>query len=395
MMTWALWFGLILCGAPATVFCVQVFTAWYRSDFEPSNTDESVDFDALPVTVILVPAHNEEKVISETLIQLKGLTSKVSLLVVADNCTDQTAQIARDLGARVVERTSATLRGKGYALQHGLDALKDSAPEVVIVLDADCSTTTTDMHRLAWACIRRCAPVQGIYLMHAPLGAPMGSKVAEFAWLVKTMVRPLGWRAWGGASQLMGSGFALPWHIASTLNLASGHIVEDMKLSVDLAARRQAPQFVTDSKVESTFPAVDAAQTTQRRRWEHGHLSMVLTEVPRAIVNAIVSLNGQLLSVALDLMVPPLSLLVLTLGCFASLAVFQTIVWEASLPGVLLVGITVALVAAVLLAWLTWGRGVLSVREMLLIPGFIWRKLGVYAGFVTKRERNWTRTDRD
>ena len=68
-MTWALWFGLLLCGAPATVFCVQVFTAWYRSDFEPSNKDESVAFDAFPVTVILVPAHNEEKVISQTLIQ--------------------------------------------------------------------------------------------------------------------------------------------------------------------------------------------------------------------------------------------------------------------------------------------------------------------------------------
>lgn len=395
VLTWVLWLGAVLCGVPAAVFCLQVFTAWLRPAIPSASLDESPGFDALPRTVILVPAHNEEKVIAETLSKLKGLASNASVLVVADNCTDQTAQIARSHGARVVERMSATLRGKGYALQHGLDALKGTEPEVIIVLDADCSTTPDDMHRLALACVRQCAPVQGIYLMHAPSGAAMGSKVAEFAWLVKTMVRPMGWRAWGGTSQLMGSGFALPWQIARHLNLASGHIVEDMKLTLDLAARRQAPQFVTDSTVESEFPIADSAQTTQRRRWEHGHLSMVLTEVPRATAKAIITFNGQLLSVALDLMVPPLSLLVLATGCFAVLALVQTVVWGASLPGALLLCTAAALVASVLLAWLTWGREVLSTRELLSIPAFIGRKLGVYAGFVTKRERSWTRTDRD
>jgi len=395
ILTWVLWFGVVVCVVPTAVFCLQIFTAWLRPATSGAAGDALVALDALPVTVILIPAHNEEKVIAETLRKLKGLASKASVLVVADNCTDQTARIARSHGARVVERISASLRGKGYALQHGLDALKGSEPEVVIVLDADCSTTPEDMHRLALVCIRHRAPVQGIYLMHAPLGGAMGSKVAEFAWLVKTMVRPLGWRAWGGTSQLMGSGFALPWHIACTLNLASGHIVEDMKLTVELAARRQAPQFVTDSTVESAFPAADAALSIQRRRWEHGHLSMVTTEVLPAMLKAVATLNGQLLSVALDLMVPPLSLLVLALGGLSGLAVVQTLAWGMSFPGGLLLCTASALAASVLLAWATWGREVLSTRELLSIPGFIARKLGVYTGFVTKRERTWTRTDRD
>lgn len=390
-----LWFGLLVCGVPTVVFCLQVYTAWLGSFRRVVTAGLPVDFDALPATVILVPAHNEEKVIAQTLSNLSGLTPNMRVLVVADNCTDETAPIALRLGAQVVTRASATLRGKGYALQHGLDHLKSAAPDVVIVLDADCSTTAADMHRLALACVQHDTPVQGIYLMHAPQGGALGSKVAAFAWLVKTMVRPMGWRAWGGTSQLMGSGFALPWHIASTLNVASGHIVEDMKLTVDLAARGQAPQFVTDSTVESTFPAVDAAQATQRRRWEHGHLSMVLTEVPPAVLKAILTFNGQLLSVALDLLVPPLSLLVLVLGGFAALGVVQAAVWGASLPGVLLASMAVTLAVGVGLVWASWGRQVLSARELLSVPGFIWRKLGVYTGFVTKRERSWTRTDRD
>jgi hypothetical protein len=113
------------------------------------------------------------------------------------------------------------------------------------------------------------------------------------------------------------------------------------------------------------------------------------------MLKAVATLNGQLLSVALDLMVPPLSLLVLALGCLSGLAVVQTLMWGMSLPGGLLLCTTSALAAAVLLAWVTWGRKVLSTRELLSIPGFIARKLGVYTGFVTKRERTWTRTDRD
>lgn len=391
-----LWVGVVICALPVAVFSLQLVTARMKADGPRQETGMCLPTDEdVPTTVIVVPAHDEEKVIAGTLSVVKGLSSRVQVLVVADNCTDQTASIATAQGARVVERSSAHLRGKGYALQHGIDQLRASPPDVVIVLDADCTTTPADMHRLATACMRASAPVQGIYLMHAPAEAAIGIKVAEFAWLVKTMVRPLGWQSWGGTSQLMGSGFALPWGVASSLNLASGHIVEDMKLTVDLAERRQAPVFVTDSQVASTFPVTDAAQATQRRRWEHGHLSMVLTVVPRALLKGMVTLNAQLVSVALDLLVPPLSLLVMMLGGLSVLAVGQAVLRGPSLPGLLVWGMTAALTVAVMLAWSKWGRAVLTARELLSIPSFIWRKLGVYTGFLKQRERNWTRTDRD
>ena len=390
-----LWLGLLVCVCPVVVFCLQVFTAWLRPGPTGSGTGDGLDNPPPPTSVILMPAHNEEKVIGDTLARLKGLLPQVRVLVVADNCTDATADIARSLGAWVVERTSADLRGKGYALQYGLEQLRAQAPEVVMVLDADCSTTPADMHRLAFACARMAVPVQGIYLMHAPEGAAIGGKVAEFAWLVKTMVRPLGWRAWGGTCQLMGSGFALPWHIAQTLNLASGHIVEDMKLTMDLAARRLAPVFVGTSKVTSVFPTAVAAQSTQRRRWEHGHLGMIVSEVPRALLKAALTANRQLAAVALDLLVPPLSLLVLLLAGLSLLALVQAVGWGLSWAVWLVWLLAAALGCAVLLAWSTWGRAVLTARELASIPGFVWRKLGVYTGFLWRRERQWTRTDRD
>lgn len=387
-----LWLGVLVFLAPVGVFSLQVAMAWISRHSGISLVSGS---DGLPSTVILIPAHNEEKVIAQTLAGLGGLSPEVKVLVVADNCTDETAAIARAQGAVVVERSNVDLRGKGYALQHGLDCLRANPPDVVIVLDADCDTTCGDMHRLAVLCADSPVPVQGIYLMHAPPEAGVGSKIAEFAWLVKTMVRPLGWRALGGGCQLMGSGFALPWTVAKDLNLASGHIVEDMKLTLDLAKVRLAPVFVETSRVDSFFPTAVSAQTTQRRRWEHGHLSMVLTEVPFAVLRALRTRNWPLFAVALDLCVPPLSLLVLCLMALSVLSLIQWAIWGITWSGLAALALAVSLALSVLLSWMGWGRAILSPRDISAVPGFVWRKLTVYGEFLWRRERQWTRTDRD
>lgn len=394
MLAMVLWAGLLICAVPTLVFCIQIASAWFlvqrgvRSDRPAGEGD-------VPATVILVPAHNEERVIANTLNALKGLSPRMVVLVIADNCSDQTARIARESGVQVVERTSDTLRGKGYALQHGLDHIRSAPPEVVIVLDADCTTTAADMHRLSHWCSSLSEPVQGIYLMHAPEGGAVGSKVAAFAWLVKTFVRPNGWRIWGNTSQLMGSGFAMPWKIAGTLDLASGHIVEDMKLTLDLASQWHAPRFVTDVNVASTFPSADRAQATQRKRWEHGHLSMVMKDVPCAIYRAARDGNRQLLSVALDLWVPPLSLLVMLLGTLSMLSVYQVVFQVPTIASMATLGLMASLILAVALAWFQWGRSVLSLWELAAIPVFMLRKLSVYATFFLRREKSWRRTDRD
>ena len=394
MLELVLWAGLLICAVPTLVFCVQIASACFLVQ-RVARSDQPADEGDVPATVILVPAHNEERVIANTLNALKGLSPRIVVLVIADNCSDQTARIARESGVQVAERTSDTLRGKGYALQHGLDHIRSAPPEVVIVLDADCTTTAADMHRLSHWCSSLSEPVQGIYLMHAPEGGGIGSKVAAFAWLVKTFVRPSGWRIWGNTSQLMGSGFAIPWKIAGKLDLASGHIVEDMKLTLDLATQSHAPRFVTAVNVASTFPSADRAQATQRKRWEHGHLSMVMKDVPCAIYRAVRDRNRQLLSVALDLLVPPLSLLVMLLGTLGMLSVYQVVFQVPTIAGMATLGLMASLILAVALAWFQWGRSVLSLWELAAIPVFMLRKLSVYATFFLRREKSWRRTDRD
>src|SRR5690606_34058067 len=86
------------------------------------------------------------------------------VLVVADNCSDATAAVARRLGAEVVERFDAQQRGKGFALDCGLQALADAPPDVVVFLDADCQAAPDLVTLLSAAAIHTGRPVQGLNL---------------------------------------------------------------------------------------------------------------------------------------------------------------------------------------------------------------------------------------
>ena len=85
------------------------------------------------------------------------------LLVVADNCSDDTAALARTAGAEVVERSNAQQRGKGYALDFGVRHLASAAPDVMIIVDADCQVGEGSIERLANCCIDSGRPTQALY----------------------------------------------------------------------------------------------------------------------------------------------------------------------------------------------------------------------------------------
>ncbi|MGC3971366.1 MAG: glycosyltransferase family 2 protein [Pirellulales bacterium] len=88
---------------------------------------------------MLIPAHNEETVLAATLESVQSQCRPGDrMLVVADNCTDRTSDVARRAGAIVVERHDLQRRGKGFALDWGVRRLETEPPEVVIVVDADC-----------------------------------------------------------------------------------------------------------------------------------------------------------------------------------------------------------------------------------------------------------------
>jgi cellulose synthase/poly-beta-1,6-N-acetylglucosamine synthase-like glycosyltransferase len=376
---------------PVAVFTLQVVVALRRTSPPRLEAGEH-----RPATAVLMPAHDEAMgiaaAIDTVLPQLRGGDR---LVVVADNCSDRTAVIAAERGAEVVERNDADRRGKGYALDHGVRHLAAAPPAVVIVVDADCAVGPGSIDLLARECARRGRAVQALYLMLAPPGAALKQRMAEFAWAVRNELRPLGWQRLGGPCQLMGTGMAFPWATIVTASLASASIVEDMQLGLDLAAAGSPPSYCAAARVTSGFPAQAAASVAQRTRWEHGHLAMIASRGLPMLWSGIVSANMALVAMALDLCVPPLAALVLSLlGVAVASAALAAIGGSAAPLGLALGGLVV-LAVGVAAAWVQVGHRSVSFGELALAPIYALAKIPIYIRLFTARQLRWVRTSRD
>jgi len=189
---------------PVLVFLLQVLSAIFLAKPSASIKLNQLMLDqVMPKLAILMPAHNESLVIAHTIQTiLPQMNSQDHLLVVADNCNDDTAAIARNLGATVIERTNLYDCGKGYALDYGLQHLKANPPQVVLIIDADCMVVNGALNKLASACVTYQRPIQCLYLMESQPNPSLKARIAEFAWLVKNKVRPLGFNAIAAVSSL-------------------------------------------------------------------------------------------------------------------------------------------------------------------------------------------------
>jgi cellulose synthase/poly-beta-1,6-N-acetylglucosamine synthase-like glycosyltransferase len=380
-----------LLAIPTTVFFIEVVAAiaLAQQDYPvpPGNRPRQR-------VAVLLPAHNESTGILPTLADITvQIRAGDRLLVVADNCTDDTAAVAAAAGAEVVDRNELERKGKGYALAWGLRHLGADPPEIVIIIDADCRVAEGVFDRLAAACAATHRPVQALDLMTAPNGSSINVKVAEFAWRVKNWVRPLGLRALGLPCQLMGTGMALPWDVISSAHLASGSIVEDLKLGLDLTLAGNPPIFCPFPGVSSDFPLTVEGTQRQRLRWEQGHIKAIVTMVPRLIFLAIVRADLNLLALALDAAVPPLSLLAMLVMVMLAVATTATLLGISSAAIFVSSASCVGLISGVFLAWLKYGRDILPRGSILLIFLYACRKIPLYSKILS-RNSEWTRTDR-
>jgi cellulose synthase/poly-beta-1,6-N-acetylglucosamine synthase-like glycosyltransferase len=345
---------------------------------------------------IIVPAHDESSIIGSTLRSIiPQLAPSDRLIVVADNCSDETAAVAAVSGAETIIRTDADRRGKGYALDFGVRHLALAPPEVVIVIDADCEIGAGAIDRLVRVCTMSSRPVQALYLMRSPPNAGLMTRIAEFAWVVKNQARPLGAARLGLSCQLMGTGMAFPWSCISSANLASGHIAEDLKLGIDLTRAGTPPLFCPDALVTSTFPASKEGTQSQRTRWEHGHLGVISRELPGLYVDAIVNRDIQLAGVALDLSVPPLALLVLLIGAVWFSSLLFCLATSSRTPFGMASIDAAFFFVAVLLSWVRYGRRIISLGSLALGVAYALWKIPIYAKFLVARQVNWVRSKRD
>jgi hypothetical protein len=381
--------GAIAFGLATIAFALQAVAAIFLRD-RPFPTSSH-----RPSIAVLVPAHNEEQNIDATLLRIKtDLLPSERLVVVADNCVDQTATVARRAGGDVVVRNDPSRRGKGFALAAGLRHLDALAPDVVVFVDADCQFSPHGLELLARAAAAVNAPVQSLDLMVANPDSPVPPRFAEFAWRVKNDLRPNGYARLGLPCQLLGTGMAVPWGLIKPELIATGNLTEDILLGIELAIKGYPPRFFRGARVTSYFPGTEDGQDQQKQRWVHGHFGLISSHLPRLVYHGLRRRDLGLLALAADLAVPPLSVLaaangMLVLLCLADLAASGTIV-----PLVLALLASTGFAFSLVTAWYFCGRDLVGLNEIKQLPRHFLVVTRSALKLVRGHRTQWIRADR-
>jgi cellulose synthase/poly-beta-1,6-N-acetylglucosamine synthase-like glycosyltransferase len=177
--------------------------------------------------------------------------------------------------------------------------------------------------------------------------------------------------------------------------LAQSHLVEDLLMTVGLALAGYPPIFCAHVSVTSRLPKQAEVVRRQRLRWEHGHLTTILTAVPRLLMAALRQRRFALAVLALDLCIPPLALF--TLLCIGTATVtllsgFWTGAWG---PAVLVTVAGLLMCVAVGSAWAGCGRAVVPFATLLAVPAYVVWKVPIYLSFLYRRQTTWSLEDRE
>jgi cellulose synthase/poly-beta-1,6-N-acetylglucosamine synthase-like glycosyltransferase len=294
-----------------------------------------------PRLVIVIPAHNESVVIRSTLESLLAQTYSAlhfETVVVADNCSDNTASLARDAGATVLERCNPEERGKGYALEWAMKRLwtREQKPDAVVIIDADTKAAPNFVAVMAQELFGGVAPeswpthrkaVQGRY------GVLNGAEswraaLMEGAFELVNHVKPLGRSHKGFTVGLKGNGMGFTRAVLETTPWSGSSITEDIDYGLNLLLKQgivvdYAPQAI----VRAQMPNTSQQATSQRARWEQGRYRLLRQRAPQLFLSGLQRRDARLMDAGLDLLIPPLAELAAFHAAWAGLTLLCLRLW--------------------------------------------------------------------
>ncbi len=345
---------------------------------------------------ILIPAHNEQAALPGLLESLKKQNAPEILgavVVVADHCTDQTADIARSAGFIAMERNSGP-PGKPGALREGLAFLRNRPHgDAVLFIDADCVATDNLLGQMAWALGAGHPVSQSAYVLQQEDSNGLSGSV-RWGFALKNVIRPIGLDRLGLPCQLFGTGMMMRYDVLEHVKFED-HLVEDLRMSHSLLLAGVRPKFLPQVTLVSAMPVDESGLTTQRLRWEGGQFE-TWKSLPSVAARLLARGNWRGLLALVDWSAPPLAMAAFVwfvLACITGACVGAGLVSPLALAcpalsavflaGYLVVGITAAGNPGDL--WLV-------IRTA---PRFLRWKLQVYGGmFCGRRASTWQRTPR-
>ncbi len=341
---------------------------------------------------IVIPAHNESDLIGNTLVKLREVDYPPDLydvFVIADNCEDNTAEIARSEGAQVWERQDLENLGKGYVLQWAFQRLLASGDHSgYVVVDADTLLEPDFLHCINNRFCKGAKAVQG----YSDVLNPEHSVVASLSYMgfvLNRNYRYKGRTRLGWTSNLMGTGMCFQREIIEKYGWVATSIVEDIEYEMFLHLQGVLVSYAPEAKVWVQLHDSFSKTKGQRRRWDMGKFEVRNRFVIPLLQRGLRKKDISYLDSALELLIPPYSILV-TIILFMAFVFFAVhglqpdavlYVWLAVVASVFLY--TFGGLQLVGIKWKVY-------RNLFAAPYFlIWRVWVIIHGAFQKDKKRW------
>jgi len=252
-------------------FVISFFGIFGRKRDEKIKTPEKT-------FAIIVAAHNEDRVIGQLVENLHLLNypdSLYDILVVADNCQDNTAKIAKAGGALVYERTSTDEKGKGFALEwmfNKLFAMKKQY-DAVVIFDADNLVHLDFLMEMNSRLCKGERLIQGYLDAKNPNDTWISGVFAISFWVVNHIWHLAKYNI-GLSSVLGGTGMCISMDILRKYGWGATCLTEDMEFTMKALLEGIPTTWAHDAIVYDEKPLTFKQSWDQRKRWSQGHFDV-------------------------------------------------------------------------------------------------------------------------
>ena len=319
-------------------------------------------------------------------------SSQLSVVVIADNCTDGTVGIARSAGARVLERHNLVQKGKPRAIEWALTQVDYRTYDAVIIVDADAAVDPNFASHLARVPDLRKKAVQPYNGVRNPgdsaltrMGAVFATARYQFQFRLK--------QAAGLNLPLMGNGMCIGTDVLAERGWTAFSICEDWELFAQLTERGVPIEGRLDARIYSQEARSLKQSASQRRRWSAGKLSILRNVAWPIVISKKIRFHQKLDAIAELLTVGPAVHL-------AGVAALVAITLLLNVPGAYWISIALAasvvrLVVYTLAAIRIDPSPIQALRAFAFLPFYaVWRLLVQFSALRMLGEQPWVRTQR-
>ncbi len=268
---------------------------------------------ALPKTkfAIVIPAHNESELIGATLHSIEACDYPQELyeiIVVADNCEDDTQEIVQGHNVTCWARTDRVNRGKGNVLKWVFPRLLGYGDhDAYVVIDADTHLEKDFLQRVNGHFCNGAQVVQGYSQVRHPEFSPMES-LAFLGFALNRNLRYRGRSRLGWTSNLMGTGMCFQRTVIETHGWNTTTMVEDIEYEMMLHLHGVRVLFAADARINVELHNSVNQSQEQRTRWDMGKFEVRNTYLPKLLREGVRRKDISYFDSAMELLLPPFSL---------------------------------------------------------------------------------------